>query len=115
MIFENPVAKDLFELSQAEAEFFGRALNKFNQNVNWSVFETFAFDPKSPIYARRKSYGRLVLDPLYRALQDMWLQLGVNQGEVQDDRLPGEKTFCHAVDKGREREGRGRVARTALR
>jgi hypothetical protein len=57
----------------------------------------------------------LVLDPLYRALQDMWLQLGVNQAEIQDDRPAGEKSFCHAVDQEREPAGRGRAIRTALR
>lgn len=115
MNVENPVTKGRFELGQAEAEFFARALTKFRANVDWSAFETFAFNPGSPIYARRKSYGRLVLDPLYRALQDMWLQLGVNQGDVQDDRPAGEKSFCHAVDQGREQAGRERATRTALR
>ncbi len=45
----------------------------------------------------------------------MWLQLGVNQGEVQDDRGEGEKAFCRKVDEGRERVGRGRAEPTALR
>lgn len=115
MIVENPVTKDRFELSQLEAEFFARALTKFRENVDWFAFETFAFNPSSPIYARRKSYGRLVMDPLYRALQDMWLQLGVNQGEVQDDRPQGEKSFCRAADQGREQAGRARATRTAPR
>ncbi len=115
MMVENPVTKDRFELTQAEAEFFARALSKFRENVDWSAFESFAFNPGSPIYARRKSYGRLVMDPLYRALQDMWLQLGVNQGEVQDDRTQGEKSFCHAADQGREQAGRRPATRTVLR
>lgn len=112
---ENPVTKDKFDLDPAESAFFARALSKFSKNANWSEFESFAFNPGSPIYARRKSYGRLVLDPLYRALQDMWLQLGVNQAEIQDDRPEGEKSFCHAVDQEREPAGRGRAIRTALR
>jgi len=115
MVFRNPVTKETFELDGAEADFFRRALDKFNSNPNWFSFENFAVGPSSPIYARRKSYGRLVKDPLYRALQDMWLQLGVNQGEVQDDRPEGEKAFCRAVDEGQEPAGRGRAARTALR
>ncbi|MBI1739968.1 MAG: hypothetical protein HYR57_03690 [Candidatus Koribacter versatilis] len=109
------MTKDRFELGPAEAEFFARGLAKFREHVDWSAFETFAFNPGSPIYARRKSYGRLVMDPLYRALQDMWLQLGVNQGEVQDDRPQGEKSFCHAAEQGREQAGRARATRTALR
>ena len=116
MVFQNPVTKENFELEGADADFFRRALDKFSSNANWwSSFENFAFGPNSPIYARHKSYGRLVKDPLYRALQDMWLQLGVNQGEVQDDRPEGEKAFCLEADKGRERAGRERAVRTALR
>ena len=114
MVVQNPVTEDRFELSAAEAAFFNHALTRFHANADWAAFENFAFNPTSPIYARRKSYGRLVLDPLYRALQDMWLQLGVNQGEVQDDRPQGEKSFCHAADQGREQDGRGRATRTAL-
>ena len=115
MTVKNPVTSDTFELNQAENEFFDRALSKFSKNVNWAEFENFVFNPSSPIYSRRKSYGRLVLDPLYRALQDMWLQLGVNQGEVQDDRPKGEKSFCRAADQERELAGQGPARRTALR
>jgi hypothetical protein len=115
MTVQNPITKDEFELSQAETEFYSRALTKFHENADWSAFESFAFNPGSPIYGRRKSYGRLVLDPLYRALQDMWLQLGVNQGEVQDDRIQGEKSFCHAAAQGREQAGRQPAPRTVLR
>jgi hypothetical protein len=115
MVFQNPVTKDNLELDGAEAVFFRRALVKFHSNVPWSSFENFAFNPDSPIYARRKSYGRLVKDPLYRALQDMWLQLGVNQGEVQDDRAEGEEAFCREGDEGRVPAGRGRAEHTAPR
>lgn len=115
MVFQNPVTEDKFELEGADGDFFLRALEKFSNNAQWSSFENFAFSPGSPIYGRRKSYGRLVRDPLYRALQDMWLQLGVNQGEVQDDRPDGEKAFCRAAEKGQERGGRERPVRTALR
>lgn len=115
MVFQNPVTDETFELDGADAIFFRRALDKFRSNANWFSFENFAHGSSSPIYARHKTYGRLVRDPLYRALQDMWLQLGVNQGEVQDDRPKGEKAFCRVVDEGRERAGRGRAVRTALR
>lgn len=115
MTVQNPVTGETFELSLTESEFFGRALAKFSSNVSWGEFENFGFGPRSPIYTRRKSYGRLVLDPLCRALQDMWLQLGVNQAEVQDDRPEGEKSFCRAVDPERELAGQGPARRTALR
>ena len=115
MTFQNPITKNTFELIGAEAEFFRRALEKFRTNVRWSAFENFAFSPRSPIYARRKSYGRLTKDPLYRALQDMWLQLGVNQGEIQDDRPKKGKTFCREEDAGQEQAGQAPAVRTALR
>jgi len=115
MIFQNPVTKNSLELSGVDAEFFQRALEKFHANTRWSAFENFAFSPTSPIYARRKSYGQLVMDPLYRALQDMWLQLGVNQGEVQDDRPEREKAFCSEAAEEQERVGQPPVVRTVLR
>jgi|SRR3954469_12462382 hypothetical protein len=115
MIFQNPITNDSFELDGMDAGFFQRALEKFHGNARWSAFENFAFSPRSPIYARRKSYGQLVRDPLYRALQDMWLQLGVNQGEVQDDRPEGEKAFCHEVGKEQGRAGRAPAIRTVRR
>jgi len=114
MLFQNPVTNDHFELKGIEAEFFRRALKKFQSNISWVSFENFAFNSSSPIYARRRSYGRLTKDPLYRALQDMWLQLGVNQGEVQDDRTGKEKGFCREVEEEREQAGRSRAPRTAL-
>lgn len=115
MIFQNPITKKTFELTGSEADFFRLALKKFQGNAKWSAFENFAFSPRSPIYARRKSFGRLSKDPLYRTLQDMWLQLGVNQGEIQDNRPEGEKAFCHEEGEDREQAGREPAVRTALR
>jgi hypothetical protein len=104
MIFQNPVSKKSFELRDLEADFFRQALEKFRSNIRWSAFENFAFNPGSPIYARRKSYGRLTKDPLYQALQDMWLQLGINQGEIQDDRRKGEKSFATRREESTSRK-----------
>lgn len=115
MIFQNPITKKTFELAGAEADFFRLALKKFQDNIKWSAFENFAFSPRSPIYARRKSFGRLSKDPLYRALQDMWLQLGVTQGEIQDNRPDGEKTFWREEGEDREQAGQEPAARTVLR
>ena len=94
MEVENPITNKKFELSDVEAKFFNQALQKFKQNCEWTSFENFAVGPNSPIYFRRKSFGKLKKDPLFRALQDMCLQLAVNQGELADDRKPGEKSFC---------------------
>ena len=114
MNFENPVTGEEFELSQSEARFFEAALARFSRNTYWGSFENFAFGPRSPIYARKISFGRLVRDPLYRALQDMWVQLGVNQGEVKDDRAPGEKGW-HEEAKDEAQAGQGRPRPTAVR
>ena len=115
MNFKNPVTSEQFELPEREAAFFRGALARFSSNTHWISFESFAFGPASPIYARKRSYGRLVKDPLYRALQDMWLQLGVNQGEVKDDRAPGVKEFWHEEAKDAVQAGQRRQRHTAVR
>jgi hypothetical protein len=115
MNFKNPVTGEQFALPEREAAFLEGAMARFSGNTPWGSFENFAFGPASPIYARRRSFRRLVRDPLYRALQDMWLQLGVNQGEVKDDRAAGVKGFCQEEEKDEARAGQGRPRHTAFR
>ncbi|MEK7560211.1 MAG: hypothetical protein AAB522_02840 [Patescibacteria group bacterium] len=76
---------ELDGLSEEEKAFLNGALARFQKNVHWGAFENFAFGPQSPIYARRRTFGQLTKDPLYLALQDMWLELGIKQGEVTND------------------------------
>ena len=78
---------------------------KFRKNVDWLVFEEFVFGPMSPLYSERKSRLEVIEDPLYLALEDMWLQLGVQQGMVKAETTQED----HAVGKRRQ-EKRGRQA-----
>ena len=74
---------DLADLTEDEARFYRRAFEKFRQNVNWLAFDELVFSPASPIYSRRRSHLDVLQDPLYLALKDMWLELGVRQGMVR--------------------------------
>lgn len=60
----------------------GRAVRQFRGNADWFSFDEYLFSPRSPIYARRRSHLDVLKDPLYLALKDMWLQLGVQQGMI---------------------------------
>jgi hypothetical protein len=46
-------------LSEAERNFYWKALQKFHENVNWLIFDEFAFGMKSPIYLNRSSHPYL--------------------------------------------------------
>ena len=73
---------DLSRLTEAEKTFFSQAQNKVQNNVNWLSFDEFAFGMRSPIYSGRKSHLDVLKSPLYLALKDMSLQLGVQQGKI---------------------------------
>ena len=73
---------DLGELSPEKERFFDVAHKQFRKNVNWFEFEQLVFSYTSPIFSGAKNRGAVVNDPLYRALKDMWLQLGIDQGFV---------------------------------
>jgi hypothetical protein len=71
-------------LTQEENAFLGRARKKFEQNAEWLEFEDFAFGARSPLYSKTRSHKDVLTHPLYVALKDMWLELGVRQGRVKD-------------------------------
>lgn len=73
---------ELEGLTEQERKFYRRALDKFKRNLDWLSFEEFAFDPRSPIFSQRRSHLDVMKDPLYLALEDMSLQLGVQQGMI---------------------------------
>ena len=73
---------ELGDLSDEERSFYARALDRFERNVHWLSFEEFAFSPRSPIYSSRRSHLDVIKDPLYLALRDMAMQLGVQQGLI---------------------------------
>ena len=71
-------------LTREEDAFLRRARTKFEQNSDWFEFEDFAFGSRSPLYAKTRSHKDVLTHPLYVALKDMWLELGVRQGKVKD-------------------------------
>ena len=77
---------DLGDLSGGDRAFYEQAVKQFRRNVDWLTFDEFFFDPRSPIYARRRSHLEVLRDPWYLALKDMWLQLGVQQGKIARDK-----------------------------
>ena len=80
------------DLTEEEKKFYSQALTKFRQGMPWVSFEQFAFDPGSPIYKRRRSHLEVMKDPLYLALEDMWLQLGVQQGLIAEEKAPARSS-----------------------
>ncbi len=71
-------------MTHEETAFLSRARKKFEQNADWLEFEDFAFGSRSPLYSKQRSHKAVLTHPLYVALKDMWLQLGVRQGKVKD-------------------------------
>ena len=80
---ETGVEIELSGLTNKQRSFYQQALKKFRENTSWLAFDEFAFGMMSPIYSGRDSHLKVLGDPLYRALKDMWLQLGVQQGMVR--------------------------------
>jgi hypothetical protein len=83
--YVNPKTKfsiELSSLTESERAFYEKAVRQFQRNVDWVSFDEFLFSPKSPIYAGRRSHLEVLRHPLYLALRDMWLQLGVQQGMI---------------------------------
>ena len=72
------------QLTQEEDAFLRRARKKSAENADWFEFEDFAFGSRSPLYAKTRSHKDVLTHPLYIALKDMWLELGVRQGKVKD-------------------------------
>src|SRR6266568_4467359 len=77
---------DLGVLGAAKKRLYETALEQFHKNVSWFGFERFVFSYTSPLFSAARSRADVIDDPLYAALKDMWLQLGINQGFVADDR-----------------------------
>jgi hypothetical protein len=112
----NKFEVDLRGLTEEEKKFYSQALTKFRQGVPWVSFEQFAFDPRSPIYKRRRSHLEVLKAPLYLALEDMWLQLGVQQGLIAEGKTSARSSGDRrpSVAKGGRRV-RGIQAQPATR
>ena len=76
------VSVSLGELSDVEKQFYQRAREQFKANAPWLVFDELAFGVSSPIYSGRASHLDVLEQPLYLALKDMSLELGVRQGLI---------------------------------
>jgi hypothetical protein len=73
---------DLDTLTNAERAFYQLAVRRYRADTDWFTFEDFAFGMKSPIYERQRSHLDVLQHPLYLALREMWLDLGVKQGMI---------------------------------
>jgi len=80
------------ELTLEEREFLRRARSLFRENIDWLEFEGFAFGTRSPIFSADRSHRDVLQHPLYIALRDMWLELGVRQGRIAAEK--GEETHA---------------------
>jgi hypothetical protein len=69
-------------LSPEESDFLRQAEKKYRSNAHWFEFEDFAFGMRSPLFSRHRSHLDVLRHPLYLALKEMWLDLGVKQGLV---------------------------------
>lgn len=79
---ESGVKINLNHLTEAEERFYLQALTRFQQNVKWLDFDDFVMGMKSPIYSGKRSHHEVLRHPLFLALKDMSLQLGIQQGVV---------------------------------
>jgi hypothetical protein len=89
MRYHNPKSDldiDLGHLDADKRRLFETAHEKFRQNTNWFEFEQLVFAYTSPLFNRAKNRADVVSEPLFLALKDMWLQLGIDQGYVANDR-----------------------------
>lgn len=88
-------------LNAEEEKFLDRAQSLFRTNADWLIFEDFAFGPRSPLFSKQRSHRDVLAHPLYRALKEMWLELGVRQGRVS-----GSQKSEGANGAGRKTRGR---------
>src|SRR6266516_4228313 len=77
-------------LSMTERDFLRQAEQKYRSNANWFEFEDFAFGMRSPLFSRQRSHLNVLRHPLYLALKEMWLDLGIRQGLVSPSKRQEE-------------------------
>jgi hypothetical protein len=73
---------DLSGLDGERKKFYQLAIAKLDANVPWLEFEDFAFSFNSPVFGDSRDRREVLSDPLYLALKDIWLRLGISQGVV---------------------------------
>jgi hypothetical protein len=83
---------DLSGLDSERKKFYRLAMEKLEANVAWLEFEDFAFSFGSPVFRASRNRREVLGDPLYLALKDIWLRLGIKQGFV----APLKESLTHA-------------------
>lgn len=75
---------DLRLLNEKQKKYFHDAHAAFLRNEKcWDFDGPWFFNSRSPFHKLVKGTGReVVKHPLYKALMELWLALGVNQGEM---------------------------------
>lgn len=86
MNLKTGVKIDLGHLNETEKKFYRQALDKFQSNADWLAFDEFALGMNSPIYLNHTSRRDVAKNPLFLALRDMSLQLGIQQGKIAEPR-----------------------------
>jgi hypothetical protein len=89
---ESGLEIDLSELDSERKQFYRLALAKLEANAPWLEFEDFAFSFSSPVFRASRNRREVLNDPLYIALKDIWLRLGIRQGHV----APLKESLTHA-------------------
>ncbi len=95
MRYHNPdsgLRIDLSGLDSERKQFYQLAIAKLEANVPWLEFENFAFSFNSPVFRASRNRREVLSDPLYLALKDIWLRLGIRQGLV----APLKESLTHA-------------------
>jgi hypothetical protein len=85
MRYHNPdsgLRIDLTSLDADQKRFYQSAIEQLDANVDWIEFENFAFSFGSPVFKSSRDRQEVLKDPLFLALKDMWLRLGIRQGMV---------------------------------
>jgi len=101
MRYHNPDSGLQIDLSGLDADgqrFYRSAIEQLHANVDWLDFEGFAFSFGSPVFNASRDRKKVLSDPLYLVLKDIWLRLGIRQGMVAPSK---EK-----LTRGKARESR---------
>jgi hypothetical protein len=98
-------------LSPEERDFLRQAEKKFRSNANWFEFEDFAFGMRSPLFSRQRSHLDVLRHPLYLALKEMWLDLGIRQGLVS----PSTRQEDHFARRKAQGSGASRQERNGAK
>lgn len=111
----------LNSLNDAEKRFYRRALAMFHANRRWLAFDEVIFGMGSPLFAKERSHKSVVDHPLFLALRDMSIQLGVQQGMIRrsgpgEGREPeGVAVECREGESAKAPAGRRRAGRSGRR